>query len=761
VMAVSSPYPVDANTLHLWHFDGVVEGGCLDMVRSGTQDMLVTNGAIISDSISGFGKALNTYNGGSSRNWFIGDNVNKSFVSDFVGANGAFTFEAIVKPMVNQNAITHHMEIICLEDDGNTGSERGFQFRINTDGKLRFQVLAGSTAYFDTPITYTSGQWYHAAVTYNGLENTADNIRFYWTELGTATTASQAGTGILAADMKADTDGFFAVGNELRANGGYTENFEGLIDEVRISKTARTADDMMLRASLPWANNPVPAPATMLASLDSITQLQWQSAELPNITAHYVYISKDEPNFFEASPEPNFVGPAPMVITDITNPITTGTLPITLENDAKYYWRVDESINSSSATSKTTVRGPIWMFETTPSAPVIVGQPQGVRVKVAEPYASLECAFTSISAPTVMWYKAGSTTPLVNGGDVAITLTGTDNSYTAVLKIATPVAADQGEYYCTITNNATEVRSDNGYIIVNRLLAQYDFEDSLVSTAGELDAPTGTGKSLAGQPDTNEINAQGMTPGYETGFDGSGKAVILNNGEYIDFGLLGYPRAGTITNGHGLGMDAGTLVCWIKPAASGVIYQNFNDGSATGISFAMSTTEASELRMYERSEAGDVVNIGGEPDRPMWELYDGNWHMLACTWEVSGSSTVYIDGQPVITANSSNSQVFAAWQRSVLLGAGRQTANRDLLQLGLASSVDYLRIYNYRLDAESNTVFAQEYLDATGIVPCVNTQFDGYQFNFDNTGSSYCRVDLADFAYFAGQWLTSGLFDGE
>jgi len=33
--------------------------------------------------------------------------------------------------------------------------------------------------------------------------------------------------------------------------------------------------------------------------------------------------------------------------------------------------------------------------------------------------------------------------------------------------------------------------------------------------------------------------------------------------------------------------------------------------------------------------------------------------------------------------------------------------------------------------------------------------FAGNTFDFDNTGSSYCKVDLADFA---AAWLADGLF---
>jgi hypothetical protein len=69
--------------------------------------------------------------------------------------------------------------------------------------------------------------------------------------------------------------------------------------------------------------------------------------------------------------------------------------------------------------------------------------------------------------------------------------------------------------------------------------------------------------------------------------------------------------------------------------------------------------------------------------------------------------------------------------------------------------IDDLRIYNYQLDPET---IAEEYYNATGINPCIDASFVGYQYNLDNTGTSYCRVDLADFAVFVSSWMNQGLY---
>ena len=249
----AAPYEADAYTLHLWHFDIAANAVVPDLATADPIDLPLVNQAALAISTAGFGNALNTYDGIAGVGPYAGDAVNPVAISRFTGSDGAFTFEAIVRPDMTPGAELSHMEMICGESDG-TNDARGFQFRIQDGGTtLRFQSLAGAPiAAFDAPITYTAGTWYHAAVTYNGNANTAGNLKLYWTELGTAAAAQQVGVNTfnLTVDLTGTVMTKFAVGNELRASGGIgTENFEGLIDEVRISGVARAADEMLFVSS--------------------------------------------------------------------------------------------------------------------------------------------------------------------------------------------------------------------------------------------------------------------------------------------------------------------------------------------------------------------------------------------------------------------------------------------------------------------------------------------------------------------------------
>ena len=143
---------------------------------------------------------------------------------------------------------------------------RPFQFRIDgstngggsANGNLRFINVGGSgVEQILTPIpqsgpdAFVANEWFHVAVTYNGLESTADNIQLYWTRVDPSRTEANE---ILSTSMLEDLTGdptVFGVGNEYRS--APENNLNGLIDEVRISSIARGAGDMLFAIPEPSA----------------------------------------------------------------------------------------------------------------------------------------------------------------------------------------------------------------------------------------------------------------------------------------------------------------------------------------------------------------------------------------------------------------------------------------------------------------------------------------------------------------------------
>src|SRR6185503_16189793 len=106
-------------------------------------------------------------------------------------ANGAFTFEAMI--LTSQITFTSDQSIISMEQSGNQ-DVRLFQWNIDATGHLAFFNIGGagfqggaqglSVAIPTTgPDAFVAGEWFHVAVTYNGAQNTANNLKMYWTRV--------------------------------------------------------------------------------------------------------------------------------------------------------------------------------------------------------------------------------------------------------------------------------------------------------------------------------------------------------------------------------------------------------------------------------------------------------------------------------------------------------------------------------------------------------------------------------------------------
>ena len=299
---IIGPYTPDDATLHLWHMD---ESGApvLDAAANGLDLSSLESGATLgTESYAGaghFGTALCTYIGnpavspGSAGQAAalaalplqngMGDNVAMSYA----GPSGSFTYEAVVRidfdPGVNYGADgwgqghSVFMQIICADADEATN--RLFQFRLSPTGTLnnntqpllefinlnRNAEIQSLTASIPTEgaDAILAGNWYHVAVSYDGQPDRADNLRFYWTLLSSNRTAANLiGSGRMARSLPAGCQPDFAIGQTGRqspATPKPNNNFVGLIDEVRMSGSARSADGMMFGGPTSIAKLAVPS----------------------------------------------------------------------------------------------------------------------------------------------------------------------------------------------------------------------------------------------------------------------------------------------------------------------------------------------------------------------------------------------------------------------------------------------------------------------------------------------------------------------
>jgi autotransporter-associated beta strand protein len=259
------PYQPDAHTLHLWSFDTLFAP-----VPNAADPLhpllgLHNSATLWKPGPGGFGTALDTNTGTSPNKGILtyAATLSSATTPDtppsftWHGENGAFTLEAVVKLGSLPATWALPGQIICMEGDGDGTTDRVFQFRMRANGGtplIEFFPLASGVSGSVLGTLPTSGihapntlDWFHVAVTYDGNPGAPDNLKLYWTRLvEEVTAANEIGSGSLAASFTSQ-QGDFSIGNEARSNGGSTEFFPGLIDEVRISSIARQPEDFFFK----------------------------------------------------------------------------------------------------------------------------------------------------------------------------------------------------------------------------------------------------------------------------------------------------------------------------------------------------------------------------------------------------------------------------------------------------------------------------------------------------------------------------------
>ncbi len=263
-----APYKADAATVHLYHFSEEAggsatantgaAGGMAYPVDANPVPGLPVTDVLGAAGFTGFGNAAG-FRG--NLDYLIGydANGNGAYQTDNSGAqlspdaitmnrlginaSSPFTLEA----MVQLTGVSANREIICTDSSAGT---RGFQFRLNAGGstgqRLEFNLIgvAGSQRFGEIPTTgphaYALEEWFHAAVVFDGTV-----MRFYWTKVADSSlTANALGDPQDLTIVGGGTiSGPLVFGNENRNVAA--EGLNGLLDTVRISTVARSADQFI------------------------------------------------------------------------------------------------------------------------------------------------------------------------------------------------------------------------------------------------------------------------------------------------------------------------------------------------------------------------------------------------------------------------------------------------------------------------------------------------------------------------------------
>ena len=104
---------------------------------------------------------------------------------------GAFTYEAMVLFSDDPDSLpVTGYQIISADNE--SPSARSFQFVLDHQAtgagtfRLEFENISGgedASTLHSCDFEVLQNTWYHVAIAYNGAENTADNLKFYWTEV--------------------------------------------------------------------------------------------------------------------------------------------------------------------------------------------------------------------------------------------------------------------------------------------------------------------------------------------------------------------------------------------------------------------------------------------------------------------------------------------------------------------------------------------------------------------------------------------------
>lgn len=482
-------------------------------------------------------------------------------------------------------------------------------------------------------------------------------------------------------------------------------------------------DNVVLGAVLP--KNPFPADGAVDQNATDLT-MNWEPGDDPeqsgqpndDVTGYFVYV--DQYDISSDPGEPNFFEVVPVSVSGTQYPSASPGIAYGI--DQVVYWRVDQSVNNSTASDPNSIVGQTWRFFTASSSPVIIAQPADTTVFEGQT-AVLTVEADSIYPITgYQWYDS-SDMP-VSGATLA------------TFTISNATVEDSGFYYCVVTNSQNKnVATEPALIYVQGKLAQYDFENDLI------DSVSGNAATAA----NIDPNAAGIISYDPEGIDGA--ALQLDGANYIVLPQAAYPNAS-------MGLAYGTLVCWVKTTSetTGTLIGAYNDGITTCLNVSIQAPE--RLYFYIRTETNTVSQI--QVAAP--GVTDGNWHQIVVTYALGSNSAVYMDGERLASAGGLGlSAQFAPWTYTLPIGAGDTRGVINNLYIG---AVDNLVLYNYA-KTEKEVLDMYNALAAETKSLCLDPYASAFDLaGPDGVGTEHadCRVNLYDFAALAGAWLDCGLY---
>jgi len=403
--------------------------------------------------------------------------------------------------------------------------------------------------------------------------------------------------------------------------------------------------------------------------------------------------------------------------------MNTGTYSLgTLETDTTYYWQIETALDQYPAGDPNNVFGPVWSFSTIPSVPIITMNP-GNQVAEVGGTAEFSVAVESLTTPTYKWYS--SVDPVNN--------TLADDIYladTEVLSLTGLAVSSEGYYYCVVGNSSnTEVVSEVAGLAVKRLVAHW--------TMNAADYVDGQYLDLSGEGHHADPNG---TPAFVSGKLAEGISVLRPD-----------DTTGPTTDSWA---TAGT---WNPSQYSGALSVSFWtnwDGTNTTNSeqafiakrSSANLADATQWQIIKPASSVTSTMCLQSPTHAVFAdaLTPHQWQLITVTFDGT-TARIYSNG---VQKGGSNFQLGDAVDAMINIGG----SSFDTVPARWMNGVlDDVKIFNYSL---SDVEVAQMYVSGDpGSQVCVQSLRPAASVDLNND----CKVDLADFAVLAANWLDCGL----
>ena len=483
-------------------------------------------------------------------------------------------------------------------------------------------------------------------------------------------------------------------------------SYGGFLDEVVVYNEpldAGAINDLYLNGPRVHFKNRLPGYGEINVKTTAV--LSWDAPGDYTPTGYDVYLGTD-PNE-TAVPEYSSLGQTE----------TTFDPDPDLEYETTYYWQLIVYEPNDGGTGGVPHVSGWWPFTTESLASYITLQPSSQVVDVGD-----TAVFTIASENTTnyTWKKVSDGSVVLSGAEAA------------TFTITNVQLADEDFYYCELTNDIGTVVSDQARLMTRRLVGLWKLDgDGTDSVALEIPgAPTHDGIL----PDDPNFIVNGIDGGGAYAFFGDGRVIeVADSSEYFNF----YPQGMTVS-------------VWVKTSTTtwdGVVAKQYKPEEGTFLGWLIDVSD-DWCHFTVRGSHDDLW--GSDDDGTM---FDGNWHLITGVMDPeTETSRIYVDGverDESVVYDMANALLTT---EPVVFGA-----ETVLGQIPYTGQIDDVRIWNYPLDTIDIALLYTQFNPDAEV--CVDRD-DPWMY-FDVVGepgeSSYCRIDIEDFAELALVWMECNL----